>query len=509
MNYDVKIFTGVFGCNFSPFRFRVCPWFKRFWLLGTLLSITVIGVSVGFLTGAPVLYIYGQIALGLSVFVSFGILSDRPLINPVQALVALFYFWFGLAPSMVTTFKYLIGEPDGALKFEIAGMESLLIVAIGLPLYALTARWTLKWFEKCKVKARFLMPLGENYKFRTIFYLFAISFGSGLLLIVLNQLGLQGQEQTTYLGGTRTTIWWVGIIDNLQAISLFTNSALMVALCYPWKTMSWKIKLMALLVIGQTLVGAATAGWKGKFVILGLYAAVAWISRKQKVPWLAIVLGFVIYLVAVEPFVWYGRYLSEIGGITTTEERAYIFKDLIKSGYFMEARSGSDINVESLFRGIYPLAGDIVRNTSVFSGELDGYTIVWGLEVIIPKVLYPEKRDTNIGNFFYLHNYSRAHDEIVVSDISNVGPSLPFEIVDNFGWIAGLIWFVVFGGVWTVINGWLLTPERLHNHPLTPMMVGFAIGMEAPLGHWLASLRDLILPLIVICVISVVMKKRL
>jgi hypothetical protein len=136
------------------------------------------------------------------------------------------------------------------------------------------------------------------------------------------------------------------------------------------------------------------------------------------------------------------------------------------------------------------------------NGEMDEqYTIVWGLESLVPRALYPEKRDMNIGNFFFRNNLARATHETLTSTISNVGLSIPFEFVDNFGWLAGTLCFGLLGIAWAVITGCLLTAGRFHNHPLTPAMVALAGGTEAALGHWLASLRDLVFPLLILYII--------
>jgi len=60
-----------------------------------------LAIVTGLATGAPATYVLGQIALGMSVYLSLLFLADRPLINPIQALVAMFYWWFGVGPAVM------------------------------------------------------------------------------------------------------------------------------------------------------------------------------------------------------------------------------------------------------------------------------------------------------------------------------------------------------------------------------------------------------------------------
>jgi hypothetical protein len=118
----------------------------------------------GLETGAPATYVLGQISLGLSVYLSLLFLADRPLINPIQAVVAVFYWWFGVGPAVVAFWNYLLGMPDVALAAQVSSMEALWIVAPGLLVYSITARLTLQWFSRTGSHARFLLPTGETYR---------------------------------------------------------------------------------------------------------------------------------------------------------------------------------------------------------------------------------------------------------------------------------------------------------------------------------------------------------
>ncbi|MHB1326347.1 MAG: hypothetical protein ACYDGS_04770 [Thermoleophilia bacterium] len=80
---------------------RYCDWFRSRWFRLSLAGMVSLATFTGPETGAPATYVLGQIALGLSVYLSLLFLADRPLINPIQAVVAVFYWWFGVGPVVI------------------------------------------------------------------------------------------------------------------------------------------------------------------------------------------------------------------------------------------------------------------------------------------------------------------------------------------------------------------------------------------------------------------------
>jgi hypothetical protein len=152
----------------------------------------------GLETSAPATYVLGQIALGLSVYLSLFFLADRPLINPIQAVVGAFYWWFGVGPAVIALWNYLLGMPDVALNAQVSSMEALWIVAPGLLLYAIIARLTLQWFSRTGSHARFLLPTGENYRLKVLIIYLSLAGLSMLTFMILQSFGIQGQEKRPF-----------------------------------------------------------------------------------------------------------------------------------------------------------------------------------------------------------------------------------------------------------------------------------------------------------------------
>ena len=69
--------------------------------------------------------------------------------------------------------------------------------------------------------------------------------------------------------------------------------------------------------------------------------------------------------------------------------------------------------------------------------------------------------------------------------------------------------FGLIGFFWTLFVIWMLSPGRLSNHPLAPFLIVQMLAMEAPLGHYLAALRDLMIPLFLCYCICLLLREKL
>lgn len=483
----------------NPIRGAV--WFRSRWFRLCLFGFVLAATTLALVTGAPLAYVCGQLVLGGSVFVSLSLLAQRPLINPIQAFIALFYWWFGVGPVAIATQHYLMGRPENALQVQVSAMEALWIVAPGLLLYALAARASLRWLARTGAHARFLLPAGANYTPTLLIIYLSLAGLSSLLLLVLQAMGIQGQEETSFFGGTRTTIWWVGVIAAAGSLAPFVSSALMTALANGWKQCSYTVRVLILVLVAQTLLTALFGGMKSPLAALGATYACAYVCRWQRPPWLFMAVGMLIFILLITPYVNYGRHAALVSGAETSATREQIFREALKTPEKFLPRSLDAVNVSVFFRGIFPLASELTRRNDLFAGEWGGYTIVWGLEVPVPRVLLPTKRDSNIGNFFC----RTVGADIGVSGrydyLNNIAISIPFEFVGNYGWMAGVLSFGMLGVLWALACGWLLSPARLSSHPLTPMLVLLTLRMESPLGSFLGALRGLLIPLFLAYVI--------
>jgi len=474
---------------------RCCGWVRSLWLVLSLGGVMAMATFTALCTGAPAAYVVGQLVLGLSTYIALFFLANRPLFNPIHAVVFIFYWWFGVGPAVVAMRNFLLNMPDAALYEQVSSMEALWIVAPGLIFYAIIARLTLNFYPRKGPYARFLRPAGDNYRPRVLIIYLSLVGLSTAALSVLQMMGIQGMEETSFFGGTKTTIWWVGVIAAAGSIAPFVSSSLMTALSGPWKKIPVVVWILIGVVVALTVVFALLGGWKSPLAVLGAYFTIAYISRYQRPPWLIMILGAVVFLWVITPFVHYGRHIAVTSGATDSAMRKEVFMDILKDPKAFMLAGKEGLYVSIFFRGIYPLAGELTRRNGIIDGEWKGYTILWGFEILVPRALLPNKRDAAIGNFFSRTVGADIGRTNRNDTLNSAAVSIPFELVGNYGWAAGVLSFGLIGVFWTLLCCWLLSPARLSNHPLTPFLALSTLGMEGALGHYLAGLRGLIIPL--------------
>lgn len=483
----------------GTFPIKVKAWFFSSIVWGLvffnflLLFLVLISVPVSFD------YYINQVSLCFSFIFSLMLLADKPLLTPIQALVFIFFLWFGFGPNSIIVFQSFIeSDPLSALTYARMGEKSILIVCLGLPIYAISAQLVMKLFSRTRWNAAFLQPESFNYKTRTIFIFFLLGLSASLITVFFSLLGIKTFSYTSYLGGTVTHIWWVGVFATFERLLRFGISAL--AMMFFCSDTRKRTKIIILLIIVFLAVDAIFSGWKGAFLFPFVYLMVSYIAQRQKLPVFGITLVLLFFLVFVQPFVSSMRTLAELKKIQDPQERVLLIKENVSFDRIIQYPK--KIEWGSFFRGIFPLAGNIVDHAGLLEGEWGGQTIMTGLAANIPRILYPEKPKLNIGNFFYKKVFARTYNIRVTSDINNVAVSVPFEFIGNFGILAGILSFGLIGIFWASICCFVLSPVRLWNHPLTPYFVLFSLSFEQPVGHICADIRDLLIMFLILWLVN-------
>lgn len=483
-------------------------WSRTPWFTIGYVVLVFISAGTALVSGADAMYLLSQIALLVSTYFALTILSDQPLINPIQSVVFIFYWWIGVAPVVTGLYYLILGDPDSARRVQEAGMDGQWIVAFGIPLYAIAARLVLHLLKKSSVYASFLMPDGLLYKPITLLIFWCAGALASFLVFAFTVAGIEGIFQVNYLGGTRTDVWWFGVLDTISDISIFATVGIIAYLVAPKQSSPWWLKIIGLIILIQSVLSAVTSGSRGPFFFLFFYLICAYVSHTKKIPWQAGLVLAIIFLFVIDPFVTQARQISVMTSAQSSADRTEIFLETFTSGNFIRS-DVRDIRIENLFRGIYPLAGLLTRRSDLFDGYWRGETIETGLQAVIPRALAPDKPDMNVGNFMSrtigvdlgLTNPSDFLNSIAVS--------MPFEFLGNYGWFAGVLSFGVIGIFWSLIVGLLVSPDKLSTHPLAPWLVGLSFSLEQALGSYLAHFRDLVIPLTVAFVLWIILRKHL
>jgi hypothetical protein len=439
---------------------------------------------IPFLGGALQGFI-GQVMLGLCVLLSLWLLKRYPLINPIHAVVVLFQWWFGWAPAVCAAYSLCQGDPARSRAYTENGIAPILIVSLGLPLYASAARWVLTNWKGPRLTAA--VPKHGSYKSTFVMRLCLAAIVAWLILQLFAMAGIRAYESINYLGGQKTVTWWLMPLVECEQLAEFAVVASCSLLAVSDERISQGVRIAAFAIIVFATALALTSGSKGAIVKPAFYLIVAFVNWKRRVPWTALACLLLSYVILVEPFVDGMRTLSEMAKVTSPEERVKLYAMGLR--YVVIYRSVEvHPNIESLFRGIYPYTQEIVKQSSMIAGPWKGESIVNGISAVIPRAILPTKAESNMGNFF-------AHElsDITEDNPINIAITTPFEVVGNFGWLAGVLSFFAIGVVWAAFIAWALTVDRMTTHPLTPYMISLAMIVEQSIGQALNVLKLLAL----------------
>ncbi|RII27773.1 MAG: hypothetical protein CXR31_05980 [Geobacter sp.] len=480
-------------------------WVQRWYIIAFCFAPALLIMLISNVADDPrLLVVTGQIALAAGTYLALFQLREKPLLNPIQAVVFLFHWWFAIGPSLAATFAVLRNDAELLSTYVTSGGAALWTVALGLPLYAFCANGTMRYFHGKIRHISFLMPDGPLYLPKTIFAYWLVGGLLALIVMILARFGIVGNQAINYLGGTVSENWFVSALEAISAIAFFATVGVMGYLVGPVQNHALKFKLIAIALIVFNTINAFTSGWKGAMVISLVILFMIMFTWRQKLPVVLVLVLAFFYLLVVEPVVSQMRFAAEVAQITTPEERSELFKQFLNSEISLSDLQGVEINIESPFRYIYDYASRISSESYLYNGPWEN-TMSDGLLALVPRSIYPEKPELNMGNYFARY--------LGVSDpdnyINNIGVSIPFEFVGNYGHLAGVLSFGLIGILWTLFCVWLLSENRLATHPLTPLCIIFSLGMEASIGQFLVRFRDLPLVFGAAYLMWIILKKRL
>ena len=480
-------------------------WFHRRYVLAFCLGPSVVVLISSFFLPISISTLIAQLALGGSTLFSLWLLSDRPFLNPIQAFVLLFHWWFAMGPAVCALFYWAAGNTFVMESYLPDDPTAVLIVAAGLPLYAVLARFTTSIFARIRWQANCLCPSGWSYKFRTILIMVLTAGVAELVLAIFSFIGIRAYDSTNYLGGQSTASTPLAVVASIVPLVNFALLGLFIYLILPnMRQKTWHFKALALGILVISIGSALTSGYKGLIIQPLFWAIASYITWRQRIPWLAIGAAVVAYLVFVEPFVATTRIAAQKAAIVTNEQREEFFRESL-ANFSPGNMSWRSLNLESPFRGVYPHAIRIAADSDWLSGPWQGESLRNGMSAVIPRALAPNKADSNMAHYFALE----LGEADIYSPFHSIAISVPFECVGNYGWLAGIFSFGVIGIVWGGFITFLLTPDRLSTHPLMPYCLTLLLAFEQSVGQFLNAAKLLVFPLAVIGVVWAIFGKDL
>jgi hypothetical protein len=490
--------------GFVPRRSSVRRWATASWVTSTFAALTVLLLVVASATG-DMRFLLGELAFTAASYLSLWILSDRPLLSPVQVVVFFFWWWFGVGPIAIASVDLVTRGTEAAAQTVGRGADSLWIVTLGLPLYASAASVVLRIVGHGDWGLKSLRPARRAYRVETLMKMLAVWLTSLAIVNLYQYTYGGGVTQVNFLGGTITNVWWVGALSALAGSMRTLVTATAIHMLFSHRAAKERVPLYLILTVTTlvllTIYQALFAGWKADFVFLALMFIVNYLAVKQRPPMIQLLLLGVAYFAFIEPYVMLGRTLNQQIAGRETDVRREVFSQLLSSGEAFRANSkqSSEFTIKGIFRDLYPMAGEIARRSTATYGELEGETVTAAALALVPRALAPEKPDLNMGNV-YSRTYAADMGMASSADMLNsMSPTVPFDIVANYGTIWGIISFGLLGAFWTLFCCALLTPARLNSHPFTPWLIIIAESYEAALIHLIALVRNI--PIAVIAMI--------
>lgn len=194
-----------------------------------------------------------------------------------------------------------------------------------------------------------------------------------------------------------------------------------------------------------------------------------------KFPVKLIAISILLYVFVAFPLVTASRIAlqSEIGQ-SRSELVHSILSYVLSSEWTIDAVDYTAI--ASLDRGLLAYFARVVQDAGNTVPLMDGATLVQGLESFVPRVLFAEKPDLNIGNWT-----AQAFGLLPSSDdVTNVSPTFMGELYMNFSFAGVLLGMFLLGGLSVLIDRYVIVDARSWTMPI---MVEAIAWQESFLGH--------------------------
>lgn len=471
-------------------------WLRSRWCVACLALpfLACLVVVAVFPDGRP--FAVWQLVLWLAFVGALALLSDQRLLNPVQAGALFFYSWFGVGPLVILLFGLNAGIGDETWRFYPAGTRSLPFVACGLVLYALAARAGARFVGRRRWGFRCFAAGQTALEGRTLVTFFVLGGSLVLLLEVLPALGIQGISSVNFLGGKRTDVWWVGVLDSLSTVLTLANVVAISSIVAPRLRRLRHLPLIGVGVLLFLLVRSLSSGWKGQFLLPVAWLAIAFLTERQRPPLLLLASLAAVFLLFLEPFVSEARNEARIRGVVDPAGRVEVFQEVLRNQLQGNRQkpdpSSRMFHLNALFRGIFPLAGGLLERCTATEGPWHGDTIERAVFGVIPRAFYPDKPDWEVGNFFARDVGGTMGLLDPANEEHQAAISIPIEIAGNLGWLAGLSSFAILGFAWATLSALVLGPDPAL-HPWNPYFVLTTGVLESPLLALLAQGRDFLI----------------
>jgi hypothetical protein len=391
---------------------------------------TSLGLAVLVGTGAAGILISAALITGRDPFSVFGLISAFYLLAFVIGAVYFHYdyiaaegqgFWF--TPTGLTT----------ALGIGLAGFGALTVGYLANPL-----RWFPRWLPSCPRMTREAPVL-------TVVLLYAIGW---MARAVQFASGDYFHTSATATANTGATFF----VDSVAAVPTLATALVGAAAYMGWAEQhrrAWTRAFWGMLVVEAAWY--LPTGERARLVGLALATLILmYYARGRRLPWRSLIVGTLLLVLVVFPFVHY--YRGQWGdGWTYQKDPGRAFQEGAKALTSDDPATTIKLALNaslSRFSDVASVA-TIVSKGRELSTRDPGETLSWTLDAVVPRAIAPGKHDPGaFGNEF-----GRAYAILPhFNTTTAIAISQPGELFLNFGWLGVAIGMAVLGAVFRVLN---------------------------------------------------------
>jgi hypothetical protein len=303
----------------------------------------------------------------------------------------------------------------------------------------------------------------------------AQSRGVVALLALVGAVSLVWSYAFGYFGLIATSGSEAG--DASGAISVL-GFLLTIAHVISWNAYFTQRRLLSIALATTFLLVTAgmVANSKGQMLAPFTLIALCFWGATGKFPYKLVVISLLLYILVAFPFVTASRLAMAATALGASRaELADVAIDYLLSGQWLQDSAESNA-LASLGERLLPYFTEVVRQAGERVPYFHGKTLVEGLEIMIPRAIYPDKPDLSIGNWTG-QAFGEVHWQ---DDITNLSPTFIGEFYMNFG-LTGVCVGMALTGVLAVLVDRYLIVQR--NSWTMPIMVSFVGWQEAFIGH--------------------------
>lgn len=285
------------------------------------------------------------------------------------------------------------------------------------------------------------------------------------------------------------------------AVSVFSGLltlAHVIAWAVYWKDRHRSYLVIGLISMALMFIAGVISNSKGQMLAPLFFTAISYWGVTGRFPFKQALVGLLIYVLFAYPLITSLRY----GLLASSENYSRIdlavgIVEVFFSGEWFYQDTVS-IAASSIGRGLLEYFALVVSQSGENVEYFNGETFLRGFEIVIPRFMYPDKPDMNIGNWT-----AQSFGAIgSLDNLTNLSPTFVGEFYMNFGILGVFIGMFLMGIMAILVDRYVVGDRASWTMPLVMSAI---LWQESFFGHtFLPFLKNLLLLLPVLLALNAV-----